>query len=625
MKYFIKTLLIIVVTCCVNIVTAATNKEYTKSTCLAVSQLGFRPNSKKHIMLVPSKDDVSRLPNEMKFYVQPVGARKKRNLNIPELYKTSVYNWPYHIDNGSYLLNDTIQGVYQGVLHRVESRWGVFWQGDFSDFTTEGIYQIETEKAGFSTPFAIDKSIYNRFIRSYLLYNQEQRSGCEVAGIRPVQTLDDAILDTDSTYIPCAGGWFDAGDIRKWMSQTLGHLEALSQIALYAHPAFREASLAEIAWGNKYFHAMINEKGQVYEDVGAGSLRNDVKYEEGWWCENHAGCGAKGTSYTDNIPETGDERTIRTTYNPAVQFLFIRAQSLVSRVLQPADAFKCRVLAEKAWLYSVNHPHDNRTLFVALQLEAILELYNAGSKLVCIEDIMRCARLLMNRQDNGTIGLSHYFTEINGDGYRSVVWSMEPIEALLKLIETKAEITIELRDSAIQCVRNFFDNYLLKDAESNPFGITPWGIISNPEKEAMKLETYRDAGRGKFIRTFIQIFNSQRMPHGGNATLQQHTLALIHAGRLLNEPRYIDHAERLIQWSTGYNPYSLCLFQGVGFRHPVQASFMNYMIPDAALNGFIGNLDDTPYIETSNAIDWNTQEVWGVPFYHLIMAISYIF
>jgi hypothetical protein len=37
---------------------------------------------------------------------------------------------------------------FQGELVKTESRWGTFWQADFSDFTTPGSYQI-------SAPFMI--------------------------------------------------------------------------------------------------------------------------------------------------------------------------------------------------------------------------------------------------------------------------------------------------------------------------------------------------------------------------------------------------------------------------------------------------------------------------------------
>jgi hypothetical protein len=85
-----------------------------------------------------------------------------------------------------------------------------------------------------------------------------------------------------------------------------------------------------------------------------------------------------------------------------------------------------------------------------------------------------------------------------------------------------------------------------------------------------------------------------------------------------------NHAEKMLNWSLGNNPFGLCLFTGVGFKHPVPASFMNYKIPSAAVVGFLGTTDDKPYIETSNIIEWSTQETWDVPYYYAIGLISYL-
>jgi hypothetical protein len=40
--------------------------------------------------------------------------------------------------------------------------------------------------------------------------------------------------------------------------------------------------------------------------------------------------------------------------------------------------------------------------------------------------------------------------------------------------------------------------------------------------------------------------------------------------------------------------------------------------------GFIGRPDDTPYLEESFAIEWNTLEHWDFPYAHAINAIAYL-
>jgi hypothetical protein len=248
---------------------------------LATSQLGYRPGSPKTVTLLVRRDAPGigeALPEAIPFYVQKVGDRRARVQAKPGEWTDELFRWPFDILDGP-LTSDGLnykstnpRPVFEGLLRRASSRWGTVWQGDFSGFTAEGSWQIETQYQ-MSTPFMIDADPYQRLFRGYLIYLQSQASGVEVPGIRPVENADDAVLDTDRTPIPASGGWNDAGDTRKWLFLTLPNLEALVQVARAAHPAFRQPALDEIAWGNRYFHSMITDAGQVYEDVAGGPLR----------------------------------------------------------------------------------------------------------------------------------------------------------------------------------------------------------------------------------------------------------------------------------------------------------------------------------------------------------------
>ncbi len=84
------------------------------------------------------------------------------------------------------------------------------------------------------------------------------------------------------------------------------------------------------------------------------------------------------------------------------------------------------------------------------------------------------------------------------------------------------------------------------------------------------------------------------------------------------------YAERFLQWAKGYNTTGLCLFTGVGYKYPIPANLMNYRVPSGSPVGFMGRPDDTPYLETSNAVEWSTQEIWDVPFSYTIGLINYL-
>jgi hypothetical protein len=595
-------------------------KTYVDQTTLVTSQLGFREQGPKTVTLLPALCD-SALPGEIPFYVDRLLSRRKREQHLPKAWTGAFFDWPIDIAKGKYIGQDSDVSAYRGTLKKITTRWGTFWQGDFTAFVQPGIYQIETEY-GFTTPFVIENNPYNRLIRSYLNYLYCQRSGIETPGIRPAENADDGVLDTDGSYVPAAGGWNDAGDFRKWISQTSSHIEALSLIIQHADPAYRNAALEEIRWGNKFFHSMITPEGRVYEDIGSGALRGGKNYPEDWWCENHAGCLGSGEAKSDN-KKNGSQRKIRTTYNPLCQFLFIRNQVFASRVLDTADALKCQYLAEMGWKYSRNAQHDGRTLFVAEELLAACELYASGLARVNGEVIEGLANDLMKRQETGDYRLSGYFYEKEKtDGYRSIVWNAEPAMALLRVCELEIPGMADLTKRTASAVKRYIENYLLRDAACNPFSVTPYGVFVKPLHSDEV--TFRDAGAGNDVRTFISPLNSSEMVHGTDAVLMHHAYLLARAAFLWKKDLYRDESEKLIQWATGHNTTGLCLFTGVGFRHPVIGSFVNYRIPDATVDGFVGRPDDTPYMEASNAVEWNTQEVWGVPFYHAIGAETYL-
>jgi len=389
------------------------------------------------------------------------------------------------------------------------------------------------------------------------------------------------------------------------------------------HPAFRPQAVEEIAWGNRFYQSMVNEAGQVYEDVGGGPVREGQVYEKDWWCENHPGVSALGEPDTDNVPGTGDERKVRTHYVPLPQFQFVRYQALVSTVTPPHESSRSLILAERAWRHGQVIGHDGRTLFVAEELLAGLELLAAGSRAVSTGRLREVTEEAFFRQDGGGEGLSHYFLEKDAtDGFRSLAFSCEPALALLRLFELQPEGLEDLADRAGVATSAHIDRYLLADAKSNPFGVTPYGVYVEPPRT--DLQSFRPAGRGRHVRTWLHPFNPLQMPHGcGGVTLAQAYL-LARAGKALKRKDWQAHAERLLQWSLGHNSEGLCLFTGVGFHHPVVGSFRNYKIPEAVAVGFIGRPDDTPYLETSNAVEWSTQEIWDVPFFYAVGAIAYL-
>jgi len=583
---------------------------------LSLCHLGYKSDSPKLLTLCPEGDSRD-LPERIPFYLRQNCFRMPRHRHELQGFSTR-FPCPYDLLQGKL---KPVPGTfyYQGELSRVESRWGTFWQADFSEFATPGSYQIETDYQ-ISAPFMVADWIYDRVARGYLTFLQSQRCGCEVPGIHPACHLDDGVLDRDGSYWPATGGWHDAGDFRKWLAFTQGNLEALVAILEKSHPTFHAAAREEICWGNRFFHQMITRDGQVYEDVGGGAGPKDMNlsYAKHWWFENHPGCYGDATDnrWTDNCLLSGDERMVRTTYNPQVQFAFVQHQMQCARVLPGDDGIVCRSLAERAWQCGRGRGHDGRTLFLAQELLAALELPH----IVGPSEVRPLVKELLSRQERRSQGISGFFYEDGRrDAYRSIAYAGLPVMALMRLVELAPP---GLENEAARCreaVELYCQRYLLADAGSNPFYLTPYGIFKDPDQP--ERQTFRDAGGGLSIRSFIHPFNRQGIVHGTSSVALAHAAVLAKAAALLNAPQWRALAERQVQWTFGHNPLNRSLFNGIGYRQPVGYGFRVTQIPEAPVVGFIGRPDDTPYLEESFAIEWNTLEYWGVPYANAVSAI----
>lgn len=595
---------------------------------LSLSHLGYLPDSPKTLtLLIPQE---SGLPEEIPFYLRQNCLRLPRDVPVEKGF-SARFPAPYDLLRGKLLLSESSTPLYRGVLRKTSSRWGIIWQSDFTDFRTPGSYQIETDWQ-ISPPFAIRSRVYDRLILGYLNFLRAQRCGCAVFGVHEACHLDDAILDTDGSRLNATGGWHDAGDFRKWLAFTLFHIDALltlhTRLAGDSEGFDRAIPLEEITWGNAFFHRMINPAGQVYEDVAGGTAPagSTFSYEKHWWFENHPGCFADASDnrWTDNVAQSGDERSIRTAWNPLVQWAFVQVQARASRHLASPQKELCFELARKAADYGRRRRHDGRTLFIAAELRGNLELLAAGDNSVQPATIIALANELMRRQATKTVGLYGYFLEANAtDAYRSIAFTAEPAFALLRLWELRHLFgDTSVAERAISAVIAYIEQYLLADCCSNPFSLTPYGVYLHPPRACDQL--FREAGEDRGVRTFMHPFNEQGIVHGTSSVLMSHAHLLARASALYGRRSWRDAAERLLQWCLGHNTLNRSLIGGIGYYQPIGYSYRIPQLPEAMMVGFIGRPDDTPYLEQTTAIEWNTLEYWSIPYLHAAQASCWL-
>ena len=146
----------------------------------------------------------------------------------------------------------------------------------------------------------------------------------------------------------------------------------------------------------------------------------------------------------------------------------------------------------------------------------------------------------------------------------------------------------------------------------------PYGVSLSPEHA--EHQTFRQAGDYR-VRSFMPPLNRQDIAHGKSSVLTAHAFTLAKAARLFDRQDWAQLAERQIQWTADHNSVNRSLYNGIGHRQPVGYGFRVPSVPEGTLIGFIGRPDDSPYVEESFAIEWNTLEFWDVPYAHLANAI----
>ena len=268
--------------------------------------------------------------------------------------------------------------------------------------------------------------------------------------------------------------------------------------------------------------------------------------------------------------------------------------------------------------------HDRRTLFLSAELRGSLESLAAGDGTIDPAALGRLALELMERQAYPAGGLRGYFTEANAaDGFRSIAFAADPALALLRAWELRRLLPESgIADRLRRAVSDYIEGYLLADSGSNPFSLTPYGVFFEPPYH--ERQVFRDAGAGRGVRTFIHPYNSQGIVHGTSSVLMSHAHLLARAAALFQQPTWRAAAEKLLHWCLGHNTLNRSLFSGIGYRQPVGYSYRIPQIPEAAVTGFIGRPDDSPYLEESTAIEWNTLEYWSVPFLQAAQAACWL-
>jgi hypothetical protein len=577
------------------------------------SQLGYLCGARKRITVSAAEAGAAAT-----FEIQDLGRLEAQALGAPETWKT----------------------VFRGPLLAHEGPMGSWRVGDFSALRAPGVYRAVLPGApAFSFPFVVSDGVFSRLPWMFLDYVHGRRCGDFEDELRGPCHLDDGKRSDTGEQVEAAGGWHDAGDLRKWMATTplpiLGFFELRARLALtrnnWHERPHEDDLLAEAAWGLRWILRMQDPAtGMFFEDVGGGGDSRRTADSQ-WWYENHAGCFADnlGCRWTDNRRGSGDERIVRAQYNPVVQY--VNTTILLDAVDHfhahyPAFAGLCRQAALACWEFMKGRRRDEFhkwTSVLSWRLLAALRLHAMG--LAAESELAALVSVLIDLQS--AEGGYWFMDGARREPYRGILNSAQPAIALAAFIENDYEhpLAAQGRDA----LERHWTAYAAPMLATNPFGMMPYGLFAGSRADGDTYHHFPAGGAGGSAasaslgwRFFMPTHGPGAIVHG----LAAHWTSWAHAfaclARILERQDCREAAFDQLAWLTGSNPLGACAITGVGARNVVPYSTFQGGSVGGFCNAFRGSAEDMPEADLEGVLDWASGEYWMVPLANCTMALA---
>jgi hypothetical protein len=480
--------------------------------------------------------------------------------------------------------------VYRGRMTHIPGDLGDYVVGDFTAVREAGTYRVQATAAR-SEPFAVMTDVYAGAVRRCIAYFGRQRCGDSKTGYHAPCHLDDGRRTDDGRHQDATGGWHDACDVRKWVDATLYGMTGLSRV-LDQPPRGQDARqvLEELRWGNEYFLKMQEPAGYLMEYCG----------------------GNDGNRFTDNQPDTADDRPVQTRVcELPAQFHFIAAQAAVVRHVRSEDpqyAATCEEAARKCFKWCTAGKRNHTSTSLAAAVLACVEMHRASGDDVWYERAAEFATELTDLQhrDAPVAGLFLRSSQ-RREPAREIMHGNLPLLALVALLERFGG---RRHAGAWRDALRSHAGYLAGMAARSAFGTVPYGVYFAA-----------DPGGGRPVGPYwYRWFMPQKKENpsspdwwvGINAHLASNGVGLSRASRLLNDPALATLAQRQLDWIVGANPFNASTVTGVGFNQPrlfVTREFHppTPEIPGGVMNGLGG--DDNDYVVALPG-SYHTCEYW---------------
>ena len=511
--------------------------------------------------------------------------------------------------------------VYEHPVQKLSTEFGLFYELDFSDFTTCGAYYLKVDHRQTKT-FIIDEQALNASVWKSMNFLHRLRCGEEVVGVHSACHLNCKVThpDTQAT-VPSFGGWHDAGDLSQFEICTAEMAQAVLELALRVKN--KDTNLYErlLAEGKIGISWLLRTR------FGDGSRALAVSY--GMWRDNVL------TPDNDSVQRSVAEN------GPFENFLAAAACAVAAGIYREADpifADWCLRAAEEDFyfakkgyeqgIYTRRWGTNIDSQVCGSGALAAAELFAITGKEAYLQVGTQYAKTILSCQKsefpNWKIPIRGFFYE---DPTHSKTLTYEhrgheqsPIHGLARLYEliphhpdrNKWKTGLEL-----------YAEYVRKScALANMYQLLPAHIY---ELDKLNIERFTGGSSNTAFNdmqeqikggiqlsqgAYLRVFPIAPQRRGFHATLLSKAKAVSLIGRVLNDTELLQIALNQIEWIFGKNPFASSTMYGHGHNyHPLYVAFSQQMVGSLPVGIKTKGNADLPYWPVINNAVY--KEIWG--------------
>ncbi|MCL2727925.1 MAG: glycoside hydrolase family 9 protein [Bacteroidales bacterium] len=539
---------------------------------------------------------------------------------LPKMKKIAIAQ---HVTEARFKLCDVKNNVvFERFVRKIEHQSGIFYELDFSDFTTCGAYYLKVDNRQ-TKPFIIDEQALDESIWKSMNFLRLLRCGEDVAGVHSACHLNCKVIhpQTQAT-VPSFGGWHDAGDLSQFEICTAEMAQAILELAI-----------------------KVKDKDNVLYD----RLLEEGKVGISWLLRTRFGDGLRALAvsygmWRNNVLQPDNESIRRSVgeNGPFENFLAAVACAVAAGVYKETDAIFadwCLRAAEedfafakegyqkgiysRRWGTNVDSQVCGAAALAAAELYALTGKEEYGSMgAQYAKTILACQK---SDYPDWKIPIRGFFYEDPAHTkmltYEHRGHEQSPVHGLARLYEllpnhpdrNKWKEGLELYREYTYKTCELAPLYHLLPAhvyELGKLNMERFSIgANNAERAHNDLQEQVKAGMKLSDDAYLRIFPAAAR-RGFHATQLSKAKAVSIVGRALNDPKLIQIAMNQVEWVLGKNPFASSTMYGEGYNyHPLYVAFSRQMVGSLPVGIKTRGNADLPYWPVMNNAVY--KEIWG--------------